>query len=251
MSEITSGILRFLRKNSERSTSPTQRILPSSVRYALKYRGGELFGKEIESLADNGFVAEALYLASKALAVAPHDHRDFVKSVVEANTDPQNLKKIVAEYAHKIPEGNVVQGKKLAQFSRQGFDTWHERFAETARECVEGEDIPVLIAHSMMAGLPEFSREFAGADKKFIVIIPEWIENDFSSVGYEVNPKYGQVEDFVLDSTKPVNVKFIDDAYNTGEHARSIWNNWYGNSTPFDSSQFIIVQGSNPPQGAV
>jgi hypothetical protein len=224
-------IFRF-RNTDETPQTPTEKVLPSDVRYAMQYKEAKLGRSEILDLANNGFSQEGLYLLLKAAVATPTLQREFIEALVaEVSTatldtdSEQALRVFVAEQVSKLPEEAVVDAMKLAQYSRQGFELWHKKFADAARESASRFNPTYIVGHSMFTGLAAFMSEHTQAQKPLHILLPSWIEDTTEqSCGYVIVD--GEVLLLYKDFTREADAIIIDDVKNTGETEQTLTAFW-------------------------
>ncbi len=233
--------LNFERKNKggEGQSQKDAKILPSDVRYALQYKEALLNKDEIETLNDNYFENEALYLTLKGLQDNPEEQKILLERYVgyvlkKTKTGAENkpeLREIIRESLESLGQGSV-QGGKLAQLSRQGFEFWQEKFEQKAIELSKDKRNVFLVANAMLLGLGSFVKNFSETSKPLGIIIPKWLNEGAHIVGYTINFKDGEAEvDFLKKNSykdQAVTV-LVDDATNSGKVFAKIKEYWTRN----------------------
>jgi len=202
-------------------------ILPSDVRYALQYKGGVLNKTELDALIQNNFTNEALYLVFKSLVDAPNEHKKLLEEYIagainkDAAVDKNFVRELVAP-ALSNKENITVQGKKLTQISRQGFDLWQEKFSSLAEKLSSDERDVYLIAHSTFIGMDAFLKFFSKKNKNLNILIPEWIGNE--NIGYVVNfvDELANVTWLRLPFENKKDLILVEDTKNTGKTLQKI-----------------------------
>ncbi len=120
-----------------KASEPPVFMLPFDVRYALQHREAKLGKSELIALAENRLEHESLYLLLKSVSRNPSLQRILLEQTVAffhehpaLETSPNVFTDFLRETISKLPESTEVPSEKLAQLSRQGFDTWHEWYKE-------------------------------------------------------------------------------------------------------------------------
>jgi hypothetical protein len=207
----------------------TEKILPSDVRYALKYAQGLIRPADIETLNHSHFVPEATYMLTKGLANNPEQHSKYLKQLVtlykeKAESFKNQVVVLNDEYIKSLPKDQEIDALKLAQISRQGFDLWQEKYKETAEQLAQESKSIFLLANSTIVGLEHFVKAFAEAQKELNIIFPEFIEKKLETIGYSYSFEENQIttSDINRDFHRPENAVILDDTKNTGETFRDI-----------------------------
>lgn len=234
--------------------SPTETVLPYSVRYALSY-GEAQFGKgELTELVEAGssFIPTAIYLTIKALNEDPERQKTFLSEVTKQALDNPNdistLKPLVLNtIANLAPEVEVL-GTKLAQFSRQGFEVWDERFRNCASALLREEETPVLVAYSTLAGLIPFIDTFKGSGRPIYILTPKWTQDQTTPFcGYRINTDdVDPVQLLRKDFQRPEKFVVIrDTARPFSDKIRAVWNFWNKEVRDVDESRIRLLCSSN------
>jgi hypoxanthine-guanine phosphoribosyltransferase len=219
----------------------TQKILPQDVRYALAHNQAQMGKNEIEALVLSNFENEAVYLALKSLQHDPVAQKNFLEKYVnfylhksgDQKADRDRLESMVKE-ALGSEKDIAVEGDKLAQVSRQGFELWQEKLSSLAKELSADHRDVYLVAHSMMLGLGSFSEEFSKNNKKLNIIIPSWIEKEGEHLGYSVNFKKDKGDVQFMDNIPKEskdNAVLVDDVIRTGQSLEKIKSYWAKDSS--------------------
>ena len=206
-------------------------ILPFSVRYALRYRGGRLQREEIGSMVTPEFVNESIYLISKALNDKLNRQQALLEEVVDRTLREEITTPAFLEYlkdqAKKLPADVSVESVKLAQFSRQGFDLWRKKYYELAEELRDSGTVPVLVAHASFQGLTQFLEVFRDSGISLMMLNPAWTEREI--VGYEIDcaRKHGE-RVRTLDPLfgRPENAVLVDETKRYGSNLRKVAQLW-------------------------
>lgn len=211
--------------------APSERLLPSDVRYALKYREANLNPSEVLDLARNGFEREGLYLALKGLKDDPDAQLEALGRIAARASDtdrPVSLEDIGSEIeriAPALPKDVAVAGMKLAQLSRQGFEFWHERYRDSAERYAADPDATFIVGHSMFVGLADFVAAHAKAGKRLHVLMPDFIEEPGSThAGYRIEG--GTASFLEKDFERGAHAIVIDDVLNTGKTTAFLKDFW-------------------------
>lgn len=210
---------RFFPKRNKKEAQPLPKILPFDIRYALQYKGGLLNGSEIEAFSRSNFIEEAFYLTSKGLVGNPDIHKAFlgkyIAYVLGKDTKKSDAQEIISNALNSRSDISV-QGKKLAQISRQGFDFWQEKFQSLATELSNDERNIFLLAHTTLVGFDSFLKAFSEKNKTLNILIPEWVENE--EFGYAIDFNNGQAHINWLRKTLGIkgDSVLVDDTRKTG-----------------------------------
>src|SRR5690606_2345069 len=152
--------MKIFGSNQYENKNPIGRILPEDVRYALRYKEGKLNREDIKVMLHTHFEHEASYLALKFFSHDKEEHQLFFTAFVQIiaqRLDPkeekEQIKLLVDKELAKSEKGSEVNGVKLAQISRQGFENWQKKFEVTAKEFATDKREVFLLAHSMVMGL--------------------------------------------------------------------------------------------------
>ncbi len=227
----------------------TSSILPYDVRYALRYREGQLRVEEIRALAENGFENEAVYMLLKLYAPHLFLQHELLKELVariahvpgnEHVTDAQTklvLKQFVLEHARGAHWS--VDGTKLAQISRQGFALWDERYHDIARCCAVDSRDTYIIAHATFIGLAAFLQAHRRTGKELRIIIPKHAMNKLLGYcGYAVNDT---VELLHSDFPRLREAFILDDTMRTGTCQRVVSTFWAAGGGEVPPFEFMAV----------
>lgn len=201
-------------------------MLPFGVRYALEYGGG-LGREDIRELVDCGestFTPSAIYIVTKALEGEPKKQGMFLEAIANVSLNrPTDVAQVILETIDNLPPVTTVPAAKLAQFSRQGFDTWENLFISAAQACRQGGETPILVAHVMVAGIGHFLRETNGS---IVIVNPRWVEDHYSFLcGFVMAREGGAigVSPLFRDFERPKAFKIIDDTRKTGSTIQRVW----------------------------
>ena len=161
------------------AAKPATVMLPETVLYASKYRGARFGRDEVEAMLQPQFAGAGIYLALKFLDELPAEQERVVKEIlnmVAAGADYSKIDLMLLDRLRQLQEpnaaGSTIDGKKVAQVYRQGFELFEQKFGELARELCAGEDVPVLVAYAGLLGLKPFLEAMA-PDKKLAILNPE------------------------------------------------------------------------------
>lgn len=211
----------------------TEKILPSDIRYALKYAQGLIKPADIETLNHSHFVPEATYVLTKGLASNEEQHFNYLKELVtlykeQAETVKNQILELNDVYLKSIPKDQEIDALKLAQISRQGFDLWQEKYKEIAERLIKEDKSLFLLANSTIVGLEHFVKAFAKAQKELNIIFPEYIEKNLETIGYSYSFKEQKITSSKItrDFDRPENAVILDDTKNTGETFKEISSFW-------------------------
>lgn len=212
------------------------RLLPFDVRYALRYKKAVLNSVELTQLLKAGFIDETLYLATKILDSQPEKQQKLLEDLVnEFLKNPQDRTQIIKtlELAlQQTDQNKTVQAGKLAQLSRQGFDSWNALYERKSEQFIEeaGDRTPVLVAYATLRGL----RHFIGALQKhnkgiMYIMIPERL-NDINSRdwGYRIVLDHPEkkVHSLSKELDRSTNLVLIDDVKRTGVQLDKLLRFW-------------------------
>ena len=226
-----------------------QRILPWDVRVAIRY-GVKLDPSHIESLLNSGFINESIYLTTKALGNDKEKQLTFLSELTDQIVqDPKNLraaKQVIDKAIKTIDKSYAVNGTKLAQVSRQGFDFWDKKFEELSSDEVQIDSTPILIAYASLIGIRHFIVDPDGtARRTFMIMVPDYIQDNKEQICVYIitptNPKGERVSYLPKNFQRPDNYLFIDDAVRTGKHKEDIWEFWNkdkGSNNTLDAARF-------------
>lgn len=211
----------------------TEKILPSDIRYALKYAQGHIKPIDIETLNHSHFISEATYVLTKGLSGNLERHASYLKELVTLYKEKtENVKNQVIElndqYINSLPKDQEIDALKLAQISRQGFDLWQEKYKETAERLAQERKSIFLLANSTIIGLEHFVKAFARINKELNIIFPEYIEKKLETIGYSYSFEENQVSTSNInrDFDRPEDAVILDDTRNTGETFKEIASFW-------------------------
>ncbi len=234
--------MRFLdglRKGEKpKQTTEVVRILPYDVRYALKHRAGILNSNDVETLAYSGFENEAFYLTLKGIRKDITQHKKLLESYIRlslsnSGNDRSELRQLL-DNALKEQKDFSVDGRKLAQFSAQGFELWQDKLKVLAQKLSTDNRNIFLVAHAVLVGLDSFVQTFSKTNKTFNILIPSWLEME--NAGYSISFEGGEAHVEILQSTfdKRGSV-LVDDTQNTGATLETMRN-------------YLVSNGSREPE---
>lgn len=224
--------MKFFENFGKKIEQTPLRILPSDVRYALEYKEGKLNSEDIEVLVMSNFEDEAFYLALKGLVNNKDEHKilleKYISQILPISHGTPDYKKEIQNIVNEELSKNKdfeVDGVKLAQISRQGFDTWHKKFDNLAVELSLDKKDVFLVAHSTILGLDSFLKSFAKENKDLNIVIPSWIKNEH--IGYNITFSEGKgILNSLEKNFKKDNSILVDDTKNTGNtlnHIQALW----------------------------
>jgi len=209
----------FAKKDS--NEKPTELLLPSDVRYALKYREAKMGLSELSDLNENGFERETLYLLLKCLANQPENQlnllRQAVDVLIETQTeDLKSLQNFIRSTLKETATDVVVAGQKLSLLSRQGFSVWHELYRERSKIYAhDTENNVFMLGHSTLVGLGPFVKNFHQTGKTLQILIPNFmVDEELEICGYQIVA--GEVLFLPKNFDRKRNSVVLDDVRNTG-----------------------------------
>lgn len=229
-------------------------LLPSIVRKELgSSTDGHISRDALGELVRNeAFLDQSIYLMMKILDTDPERQLQLLRSIAsieERNPDEiEPMHRILKEEFDALPEDASVQATKLAQVSRQGFNTWSDAYSDVAYqwdERYEDEPTPFLVGYATFGGLRKFLDAFRHDSRDLHLLIPNWIQNkDQEYCGYKVHTDADSVEVIPLpkDFDRPDNALILDDTIATGKGMRQLevfWTDKAGATAPQADS--IIV----------
>lgn len=209
-------------------TLPPDAILPYNTRYALQYREAMIRSSDIEGLIHTGFTNEAILMIGKAIGTNHEAERLFVDSAVNAVRNGTE-KETLLEVTSLLAPGTEVDGRKLAQISRQGPRLWARMFAQFAEQTqAEGREL-YLVGFSSMYGIGPVTEVFDGSDSRLNLLYPSWFYDDTDDCGITV--QYGsdgiQVTFLPKDFPRPASNLVVDDTRNKGEKFEFVNGFWH------------------------
>jgi len=225
-------------KNKERKpvTNLYTNIYPESVRYALKYKQGQMGNEEVESLVLSGKINEAIYFICKLLEDDIGLQSIFILelTIILTRIEDNIHKEVIStlkNWLNKLPKDKTVKGNKLAQINRGGSELWQEKFANLAQKSikVDGSATPHLLAYATMLGFAEFIKAYKNNPEcqEIAIIVPEWIEDDDRAyIGYRIDLNNNKVTLYDKDLPLINNPHFIDDTVKTGATLEKIQQFW-------------------------
>lgn len=223
-------------------------ILPSDVRYALRYREARLGVSEILDLAHNGFEEEAAYVFLKAAARDTQLQHALLGELVAAiGAHPaaphEAVRGRILAHAPQLPPDTQVDAMKLAQYSRQGFEQWRTLFAAKAQEAAARPAPTYLIGHSMFSALIPFVQAHAHARKPLSILMPDMLADAAQpACGYRIQD--GTVVLLPKDFAREAGAAIIDDVRNTGATAEAITRFWHASpAAPAPTFEYVSVTG--------
>ena len=227
-----------------------QGVLPWDVRYALTNRKAQLNPQEIQALARNGFLNEAVYLVIKACVFDPGLQFEVLSVFVEtvghvpyANDHRQQtlyaMQEFVLSSARRLPADRTVAAGKLAQLSRQGFEYWDELYRGCVLRCMCDTRQTYLIGHATFVGLAGFVQAFVRLGKELRILIPEFATDDtVATCGYAVGD---HVTTLPKDFPRTCESVIIDDMQHTGACERRIRKFWGENCYSSPAFELLAV----------
>lgn len=133
--------------------------LPESVTYDLKYREAKLGHDEIQSMLREDFKGAGLYLALKATDSQPDLQAEILSSLIEnivGGKDYAGIYDNLMDIVNRRKISAKVDGSKVAQIYRQGFDLFENKFRKIAKEVKAEQSVPVLLTYAATLGLKPF-----------------------------------------------------------------------------------------------
>ncbi|MBI2651356.1 hypothetical protein HYX01_02715 [Candidatus Woesearchaeota archaeon] len=200
--------------------SVEQPILPWDVRYALSQCEGNFGIDELISLQKPEYCGIGTYLALKALDGNPENQQALLTELVNhfhTERTYRGISSIVLPYLDNMPNVNV-QGKKVAQISRIGFDFVDKQFQSIARDIYSNERLPLLLAYAALIGLKLFIEEMPDC-ATFGIINPKQLEGKpADSLGYLVSRSgtYMDVRPLKQPDLTSSCITLVDDTRKTG-----------------------------------
>lgn len=233
------------------NNAEAERLLPYDVRYALRYREAKLGAAEILDLANNNFAREAMYILLKGMVLETENQREVLQSAVDVilgNDDiEKGLRELVQQRVALLRPDVVVDGKKLAQLSRQGFRTWHELYEDMARESAENATETFLVGHATLVGLDSFVRSHFLQSKKLHILIPYLFEKSESAIcGFSI--ENGIVSGLDKNFERIEGAIVIDDVKRTGDSLDEVIRFWTKEDEFVEPDTRVLVDVSDDSQ---
>jgi hypothetical protein len=231
-------------QESEQKDNKPEALLPSDVRYALRYREAQLGKSELLDLVRNGLADEALYLLLKIQNDDPLAQAEIMavvsQSVIE-NRSPEVevLRPFLESYINQLDGEKTVNAMKLAQHSRQGFELWRGLYRNKAKMAALRDNPTYILGNSMFFGLTSFIYEHERVAKDLNILMPNQIKDEQNK-----NCGYVMLEGSVLVVPKGFqrenNAVIIDDVHNTGETEKLVRDFWLKqNSAPEPAFEYV------------
>lgn len=155
---------------------PPAVYLPETVTYAARYRDAQFGKNEVESMLQPQYQGTGLYLAMKFLDHFPDEQRKILEMVLQNTAQggdyPQLYSRVLEQFLELREPAfreHSMDGKKVAQIYRQGFQLFEDRFRDLAAELYEGEHIPTLLCYAGVLGLKPFLEQLPVGKKLFLL----------------------------------------------------------------------------------
>jgi len=188
-----SGLVRLVlgpdhRDGHTESADEPNVVLPSSVRYSLRYGGAVLNGQQIVALSNPKYKGLGIYLAMKALGGAETRQLSLLQTLADhfnRGNSYEGIGDIIESHLQGIFQISVV-GQKAAQISRMGFEFVDQKFGKMADDVYSNSQLPLLLLYSTMIGFKPFiERLQEGSD--LVMINPKQAGKDpKSNFGYKI-----------------------------------------------------------------
>lgn len=209
------------------------RILPDSVRYALRYRSAKLGKEELRGLCGQGFENETIYLLVKRLVAQPDALQPFLEGLIDLLQESQpsgSLREYLMRTINGLTGVVAIPSAKLAQLSRQDFDAWDERYLELSAEYRNVGSVPVFVSSATLIGFVHFVRNL----RSFYVLELGWVRDERNPYcGYLVRPHARQKVRFVAkEESFPKGAVIIDDTIRRGAHLAEALAFWESHGDP-------------------
>lgn len=232
-------IQEFIRKiwqnfDAKTSSAPTTVYLPETVSYASRYRDAQFGKNEVEAMLQPQFKGTGVYLALKFLDKFPVQQKEVLEDLLKALAKGDDYTKIdlmILDHLQKLSgpnaQGSSIDGKKVAQIYRQGFDLFEKKFEDLARELGGGDDIPVLLAYAATLGLKPFLESLTPG-KSLVILNPKKADH-IDGFGYFITKTHDSFElkilrndeDFAA-ATTGKKVVLVDDTKRSGETLQKV-----------------------------
>lgn len=212
------------------------KILPYDVRYALKYRGGDINASEVLSLTNN-WMDEAVYASIKMLAQDLSAQKNLLGELCEVFLKEEyegEVKLILEKYLSHVDAQVTTNVKKLAEISRMGSEHAGELLLKTMQGAADKkpECSLLFLAYTSFIALREIVLYAKEQGKNVFFVVPEWLEDEqIQIMGYSFDGSTSQVssiskaeQDFL-----PSHVVILDDSVRTGSSFGKIQRYWEEN----------------------
>ncbi|NCN06618.1 MAG: hypothetical protein GW946_02130 [Candidatus Pacebacteria bacterium] len=237
---LIESILDFFTQKTESNTKETSaqplKILPYGVRYALRYRGGNVGPVDVLSLARE-WCGEAVYASIKILENNLLAQRNLLQELCEAfvRGGSDEDVRLVLERSLSVVTGAVTTNvKKLAEISRMGPGSLERSLIETTKSALEKKPDHTLmfLAYTCFIGLREIVTLATEQQIKVYFIVPEWLEDEQTrEMGYCFDGSVSLVR--VIQKSEhhllPKKTVFVDDSIKTGVSFGKVEQYWREN----------------------
>lgn len=228
-------------------------ILPSDIRFALRYREAMLSPRDIERLVGSGFARLGFYLAMKAA-----DNNDSVQAELLArvsargfNVSETNLEDLGGALTHlNAQETPFVSGVKLGQVSRYGLEHWVNRFDQVIAAAQDKRpEAPVfIVANAPYIGLDVFARRSLDKGVSLAILKPNRFEQESLPVGLVLSPSNSgtNIDTLPFDFFRPPDAIVFDDVIHSGQVQDQVNNFWLRQATLPPHFISAATVGSSP-----
>lgn len=174
LASIQRAVRSLFGKNSV--ALPPAVYLPETVTYAARYRDAQFGKNEVEAMLQPQYQGTGLYLAMKFLDHFPAEQRKILEMVLQNTVHGGDYSELYPRILDKFLDLREpafreysMDGKKVAQIYRQGFQLFEDRFRDLAAELYEGDHIPTLLCYAGVLGLKPFLERLPVGKKLFLL----------------------------------------------------------------------------------
>lgn len=216
-------------------------VLPHSVVEEIRFsESGEITKRSLEVLLREGWYDQCVYLWVKSLDTDPEKQKQLLLDIAVAEQSGEDvgvLRQVLGAALEEMPEGTTVQATKIVQVSRQGNNTWADRFLDKAKLYQQENVQPFLVAYASLQGLRYFNRVAQKQSGHTHILVPSWIAGEGEHCGYDMSfeGKEPEVSFLPRDFVRPADAVIFDETINTGNGMKQM-------------KEFWMQQNSAPPR---
>lgn len=212
----------MFRRRKPDSDPVSQPVLPTDVRFALRYRNARLSPKDIEALFNNGMANLGFYMTMKATETDDALQAGLIDRARSKGFDMSRLGGSDIAPALEYLGSQAVpyaKGDKLASVNRYGVDVWKGRFATVLGPILRNNpDSPLyVVANAPYIGLDELAGLTLEQGRSLNVLKPDRFGQAELPVGFTVEPgSDGDIVSLSADFDRPPGAIVFDDTLRLG-----------------------------------
>lgn len=160
LSSFVSSVKLSTKNLIKKDILDTLTVLPDNVRYALKYKWGALWAKEIASLLHPSFWACGFYMMMKFYDIDPLTQCTILSLFISHYTDYALLYQKLSALHAKISSAHTVIGSKTAVLNKYNFNGLDSKFSEITEKINSHKQKPIVLLYAWLLSLPSLLQSY-------------------------------------------------------------------------------------------